>query len=347
MSANKTKVNKKLPKPARYFPYSQLGSKPNIIVDGSPQKATQLTLSHWPWSPTSKTLLRDTSTETVFAYIDSPDEHKEIDLVSNSHFDEDGVLSMYALLDPKNALFYRDLMIGASRAGDFGIYTDLEAAKLSFVMAAFADPELSPFPSEVFSGSDAKQVEGLYCNMLDVLPKLLDSYKNYSEFWQPELTHLKDSEQEIRLGNVLIDEIPDLDLAIISIPEDIPVRIIRRYLRRWQRSIHPFAVHNITQCSRLILIKGNSLEFQYRYESWVKLVSRRPLLRIDLTNLAEKLSEIETRGGKWVFEGVNDVAPRLHIIGSCKSSIPAEKFISFVAEDLVRLPVAWDPYNKT
>ena len=112
-------MNTPLPNPARYCPYSQLGEQPNIIVDGSAQKATVLTLSHWPWSPTADELLRDTSTDIVFAYLDSPAHHQDIDLVSNSHFDEDGLLSMYALIDPENALKYRQLMIGASRAGDF------------------------------------------------------------------------------------------------------------------------------------------------------------------------------------------------------------------------------------
>jgi hypothetical protein len=237
-------------------------------------------------------------------------------------------------------------LIGASRAGDFGIYADIEAAKLSFVLAAHADPEISPFPHDIFTGSAAQQVAGLYTNMLAALPDLLVNFGNYKAFWEPEVQHLAESEAAIRSGHVVIDTIPDIETAIIWIPEDMPARTVRRYLRRWQRSVHPFAVHNVTDCTRLIWIKGGSLEFQYRYESWVKFASRRPLQRIDMAGLAERLSVIETGGGEWIFEGVNEVAPRLRIDGSCRSSVKPEKFVALVAEHLRSQPPAWDPYNK-
>jgi hypothetical protein len=339
-----TSVN--LPSPARYFPYSQLGEQPNIIVDGKEQRATVLTLSHWPWNSTPESLLRDTSTDIVFAYLDAAEFHRDVALVSNSHFDEDGLLSMYGLVDPENALRHRQLMIGASRAGDFAIYSDPEAAKLSFVLAAFADPELTPLPQEVFSGTDAGQVAGLYSHMLRELPALLDDVAGHERYWQDEWAHVQESEAAIRDGHVVIDEVPELDLAIVHIPTDMPVRTVRRYLTRWQRSVHPFAVHNVTDCSRLVWIKGESLEMQYRYESWIQLASRRPARRRDLTGLAEQLSDLETGGGQWVFEGVNEVAPRLRVNGSCRSSVGAEQFLALLSDWLRTQPAAWDPYNR-
>lgn len=335
-----------LPEPARYYPYSQLGDQPNIIVDGKEQRSTVLTLSHWPWNSTPTELLRDTSTDIVFAYLDAPEHHVNIPLVSNSHFDEDGLLSMYGLVDPANALAHRDLMIGTSRAGDFAIYTDPSAAKLSFVLAAYADPVLSPLPAEIFTGSDAGQIAGLYTHMLKELPALLDDIDSLDRFWAEEFTHVQESEAAIRDGRVVIDEVPDLDLAIVHIPADMPVRTVRRYLTCWQRSVHPFAVHNVTQCSRIVWIKGESLEMQYRYESWIQLASRRPAKRIDLAGLAEKLTDLETAGGQWIFEGVNEVAPRLKVEGSCRSGISVEQFLALLGDWLRTQPSAWDPYNR-
>jgi len=334
-----------LPTPARYFPYSQLGEQPNIIVDGKAQQATRLTLSHWPWNSTPKALLRDTSTDIVFAYLDSPEYHQNLSLVSNSHFDEDGLLSMYGLVDPENALKHRDLMIGASRAGDFSIYSESNAAKLSFVLAAYFDPETSPLPPEVFAGTDAGQVAGLYTHMLRELPRLLEDYDDMHEYWEAEYEHLQASELAIAEGRVVIDEVPELELAIVHIPEDMPVRVVRRYLTRWQRSVHPMAVHNATDCTRLVWLKGDSLEMQYRYESWIQLASRRPARRRDLTGLAEQLSDLETAGGGWIFEGVNEVAPRLKVDGSCRSSIEAERFLELLSDWLRTQPPAWDPYE--
>lgn len=335
-----------LPASATYFPYSQLGDQPNIIVDGQAQRATILTLSHWPWNNTPQELLRDTSTEIVFAYLDSPRHHVETTLVSNSHYDEDGLLSMYALVNPIHAIRHRQLMIATSRAGDFAICSDPDAAKLSFILAAYADPELSPLNPDIFSGSTANQIHGLYSAMLRELPILLENIPDYEQFWQAEFDHWQESEQAIAEARIVIDEVPELDLAIVQIPEDMPVRVVRRYLRKWQRSVHPFAVHNITQCSRIVWLKGQSFEMQYRYESWLKMTSRRPLLRVDLNELASQLGEIETAGGEWQFEGVDEVAPRLHLIGSCRSSLASADFVHRLYIALKSNPPAWDPYNK-
>lgn len=336
----------RLPKAARYCPYSQLGDQPNIIVDGKAQRATRLTLSHWPWNATPPELLRDTSTDIVFAYLDRPEYHVDIPLVSNSHFDEDGLLSMYALVNPVNALRHRELLIGASRAGDFAIYRDPDAAKLAFVLAAYADPATSPLPPQVFEGSSAAQVAGLYTHMLQELPVLLENLPDLSAHWESEFTHLRDSEKAIRDGEVVIDEVPALDLAVVRIPATMPARTVRRYLRSWQRSVHPFAVHNLTDCSRVVWLKGSSVEVQYRYESWVQLASRRPALRVDLDGLAEQLSERETAGGEWTFEGVNEVAPRLLLSGSCRSSIATADFMALLTDWLQTQPAAWDPYSQ-
>jgi hypothetical protein len=253
---------------------------------------------------------------------------------------------MYGLVEPTNALRHRELMIGASRAGDFAVCSDPEAAKLSFVLAAYFDPELSPLPAEIFNASDAGQIAGLYTHMLRELPGLMEDIAGNEHFWAEEFAHLQESEAAIRDGLVVIDEVPELDLAIVHIPEDLPARTVRRYLTQWQRSVHPFAVHNVTQCSRIVWLKGESLEVQYRYESWLQLASRRPALRVDLAGLADQLSDLETGGGSWTFEGINEVAPRLRVDGSCRSSIPAEQFLAMLADWLRSQPPAWDPYNR-
>jgi hypothetical protein len=337
---------KLLPAAVQFCPYSFLEDQPNIIVDGKEQRATVLTLSHWPWNQTPRELLRDTSTDIAFAYLDSPAHFVDAGLVSNSHYDEDGLLSMYALVDPVNAMRNRGLMIATSRAGDFSVCSDIRAAKLSFILAAYADPEISPLPSEVFSGTATNQIHSLYRLMLNELPGLMDNIDAYPHFWQDELQHWQESEAAIAEGRVVIDELPHLDMAIVRIPEDMPARTVRRYLRKWSRSVHPFAVHDVTHSSRIVWIKGASLEMQYRYESWVQLASRRPHMRVDLAGLADRLTDQESAGGQWQFEGVNEVAPRLRLAGSCRSSISETDFLQQLCRELESGPPAWDPYNR-
>lgn len=340
------KEDKLLPPPVQFCPYSFLEDQPNIIVDGKEQRATVLTLSHWPWNKTPRELLRDTSTDIVFAYLDSPTHFVDAGLVSNSYYDEDGLLSMYALVDPEHATQNRQLMIATSRAGDFSICDDVQAAKLSFILAAYADPEISPLPAEVFSGSAASQIHSLYRAMLSEFPKIIGSIEAHEHFWRDELEHWQESEAAIAEGRVVVDELPHLDMAIVRVPGDMPARTVRRYLRKWSRSVHPFAVHNVTQCSRIVWAKGASLEMQYRYESWIQLASRRPLLRVDLAGLAERLTDQEAAGGRWEFEGVNEVAPRLRLAGSCRSSISETEFLEQLCAELKSGPTAWDPYGR-
>ena len=125
----------------RFVPYHQLDTSPNIIVDGAAGTGTILTLSHWPKSGTPTNLKRDTSAEIVFAYLDSPSSHVHADIVSNNHFDEDGLVGIFTLVDPVTAEKNRDLLLDAASAGDFGVFKRREAARISFTISAYANPD--------------------------------------------------------------------------------------------------------------------------------------------------------------------------------------------------------------
>ena len=59
----------------RYLPYAAASSEPNVIVDGTANDCTLITLSHWRRSGTPADLMADTSTAIVFNYLDRPDLH--------------------------------------------------------------------------------------------------------------------------------------------------------------------------------------------------------------------------------------------------------------------------------
>ena len=61
----------------RYLPYAAASSEPNVIVDGTANDRTLITLSHWRQSGTPAELMADTSTAIVFNYLDRPDLHAE------------------------------------------------------------------------------------------------------------------------------------------------------------------------------------------------------------------------------------------------------------------------------
>ena len=87
----------------RYLAYGELDGIPNIVVDGSAHPDSLLTLSHWPKTPTPAALQDDLSAQIAFHYLDHPELHVPAEVVSNNHFDQDGLMSVYALVDPEGA----------------------------------------------------------------------------------------------------------------------------------------------------------------------------------------------------------------------------------------------------
>jgi len=334
-----------LPQPARYVPYPEVGTQANIIVDGAPLDSTVLTLSHWPNNRTDSSLRRDTSTATVFAYLDAPELHQDVPIVSNHHFDEDGLFSMFGVVDPAAALEHRDVLTGAALAGDFGVYDDPRAVRLCFMIESFCDPAVSPLPAATFDGCERRRVAALYRAMLPQVPALARDIDASESLWRSQYEHLEDSVKLIDSGAVTIEEQTDVDLAVVEIPADLPLRTVRRYLEAEQAAVHPFAIHNQTTCNRILRMIGRRYELQYRYESWVQFASRRPLLRVALDDLVTDLNGIEQAAGEWRCDAVKEVAPRLYLEGVDRSSLAPEQFVDRVRQHLMTAPVAWDPYD--
>jgi hypothetical protein len=318
----------------RFVPFDELDSSPNIIVDGAAGTGTVLTLSHWPKSGTPAGLKRDTSAEIVFAYLDTPSFHVQAEIASNNHFDEDGLIGIYALLDPATSEKYHLLLTDAARAGDFGVYERRDAARIAFAISAYADPETSPLPPELFALPYPKMAGELYRKLLDILPKLLTNLSDYEDLWKAEDEKLSAGEELIEKGIITIEERPSLDLAIVHIPEDLPAE-----------HAHPFALHSRTECSRMFIVQGQRVEIQYRYESWVQLVSRRPPSRVDLKELAGELNRVESSHGRWVFDGVDRITPRLHLEGSPTTSLSPGYILKQLEHHLAMDPPAWNPYD--
>jgi hypothetical protein len=329
----------------RFVPYELLDSLPNIIVDGAPTSGTVLTLSHWPKSGTPAELRRDTSTEIVYAYLDSPGHRVQAEAVSNNHFDEDGLIGIFALSDLSAAEKYRDLLIDVANAGDFGVYKKRDAARIAFTISAFANAETSPLPKEFFGLPRAQLDTHLYEHLIEMLPRLINNLNDYKSNWELEDAKLSASEDLIERGEITIEERPELDLALVNVPAGLPAVSVHRFTRVRLATCHPFAIHNKTKCSRLFIVQGKQIEFQYRYESWVQFASRKPLLRVDLKGLAGELSAGEESEGRWVFDGVDRINPRLHIDGSTGTALIPEFILKRLEQHLSTGAPAWNPYE--
>ena len=334
-----------LPKPLRFVPYDELGDMPNIIVDGAAQDGTVLTLSHWPISGTPEQLKRDTSAEIAFVYVDTPEVHVDVEVVSNNHFDQDGLIGLFILVNPQTAQQYRELLIDAASAGDFGVYENRNAARISFTLYALTDPSRSFLSRSIFDLPNEKKVAALYIELLAELPKILTDIESYKNCWESEEKHLLFSTELINNGAVVIEEKPELDLASVRIPVDSTTSRKDQIPVNMDSLCHPYAIYSSTLCNRVLLICGNAFEFRYRYESWVQLVTRRPLPRVSLNDLVEQLNRIETSGGEWVSDGVDQITPNMTLTGSNGSSIPEPEITCMLQDYLANQPGAWNPYG--
>lgn len=308
----------------RFLPYDQASSVPNVIVDGAATVQTVLTLSHWPKSGTPAALKADTSAEIVFNYLDAPRWHVQAGAVSNNHFDEDGLIGIFAMIDPVTADRHRALLIDAARAGDFGVYTIRDAARIAFVIATLAEREAS-------AGSNDPAYSS-YVALLQLLPRLLTHLEDYRADWENEDARLATTEAALEKRLITIEERPGLDLAVVRIQDDVS-------------EYHPAAIHSRTACTRLVVIHGKSVDVQYRYEGWVQLASRKPAARVDLSSLARELNAEEQTKGRWIFDGVDRITPRLHLEGSSQTSISPEAVVSRIEHHLRNGQPAWNPYD--
>src|SRR5258705_5108443 len=93
--------------------------------------------SHWEGNQTPDEIKADTSTEIALNLVSAPHRQKltqDVELVTNNHFDTDGVLSVWTVLNGERALELGDLLVPAAEAGDLSGYTGDRAVKASIAI---------------------------------------------------------------------------------------------------------------------------------------------------------------------------------------------------------------------
>src|SRR5467141_1674283 len=108
---------------------------PKLSIDGTVDNAIHF--SHWKGNQTAASVKADTSTEIALNLVSAPDREeltRGIDLVTNNHFDTDGVLSVWTVLTGERALELREKLIPAAEAGDFSEFTNENAIRASIVI---------------------------------------------------------------------------------------------------------------------------------------------------------------------------------------------------------------------
>ena len=104
----------------RFLPYEDSAAVANVVVDGAPNDATVLAISHWPGIPAPPGLAADLSAQMAFAYLDQLPDHPVAEVVTNNHFDQDGLAGLFALVSPEETDRHRDRGSGTRSRGGRG-----------------------------------------------------------------------------------------------------------------------------------------------------------------------------------------------------------------------------------
>lgn len=328
--------------PLTYVPAGRLDGTPHLMVDGAPRAGTRCTLSHWPGTPTPAALRlaldADVSTAMVLAALARRDvvpaglQHVTVD-----HFDQDGAIGV-ALLCVDGLERHGPLLVEAARVGDFGVVRRRDAALVAFALAALGDAA----PHHV--GRPRPAAGDPVRAALAVLPDLADDPDAHRHLWHDEAAAFDASAAAFDSGAAQLREVPQLDAAVVTAePEALPAAAA------WRGApLHPAAVHSRTDRLRVVTAVGPVLEARFRYETWVRLPVRPAQLRVDLSPLAARLSDVDPSGARWVFDGAGAITPALHPVGPRSSGLDPNRFVEQVLEALAAAaaqPPVWDPYR--
>ena len=321
--------------PSRHAGYRFVGAPdlhavPHVMVDGAPRDGTVCALSHWPGTPTPRALWADLSAEIVLKALEHPGFiPDEVEVASVDHEDVDGVVSVALLCVEGLAASHGPLLVEAARVGDFGVVLDRTAALVAFAVAAVLD--------RAGRGRANEQA-------LNSLPALVADHGAYESLWRDEAASFDASGDAIAREWASIEERPELDLAVVRVDTRHP----DAPSAAWGGDpLHRAAVHSATSCLRVATITPGRFEVRFRYESWVRLATRRPRPRVDLSYAARQLCEAETGGARWTFDGAGAITPALRVVGGGPSSLSPAHFLDVVCGQLSELDrgePAWDPY---
>lgn len=312
----------------RYVPYGpELEGVPNIIVDGRGNEATVLALSHWPRNRTPPELKADSSTEIAINYLRSPKREayrRGADAASNNHFDVDGLMSLWAVLNPEAALQQADLLIATGECGDFDRWSGDQATKITCALYGLEMNPSSPIRKGLTGMRDyLERTAFLYHETLPLVPELLAGVDGYEQYWRDTYAKVQAGRELFERGEATVQEVPELDLAIFELPHEV----------------HDMALYERTQCTRVALvIQEQRYQVRYRYESWVEYQSRRQPPRIDLRPFAGFLMTFEGNAGDWVADDVQHTLPRMRLRGpeggTSPSSLTQGLFLRLLANYL-------------
>ena len=290
------------------FYHSGLDDVPKLSVDGTVSNSVHF--SHWEGNQTPAQLKADTSTEIALNLVAAPHKNeltRGIELVTNNHFDTDGVLSVWTVLTGERALELREKLIPAAEAGDFSEFTSEAAVRASIAIQGSDQPNPnddpgSPLANQLAGESvdDAKAYE----LVLPEVERLLTRTDEYEPLWRSAWEKIAQAVESFESGASSVTEFRDPDISLISISPDVfspsgfnPTRHAAPYtaISRYAKG----SVFVITTPFKT----GWSYRIDYPYYSWAETIVRPRIRRHDFSQSLTELNQRERdSAGVWKLD---------------------------------------------
>jgi len=291
-----------------------LENTPKLSVDGTVPNSVHF--SHWEGNETPAELKADTSTEIALNLVGSPQRDsytRGIDLVTNNHFDCDGVLSVWTVLNGERALEFRDLLIAAAEAGDFSEHSSDDGVRVSIAIqgAEQSSPnndDGSPLAQMLAGREFATRIVDndalAYELVLPEVERLLTNVNAYEPLWREGWKNVAEAIESFASGGSKVKEYADSKISLVTLAPDIFNG------GRFSPTRHSAPFTAISKYARgemfLIAIPtagGWFYRLDYPYYSWAETVVRPHITRRDLSTALLLLNEKEAnREGKWATD---------------------------------------------
>ena len=294
----------------RFEYYSEhLADVAKLSIDGTVSNAIHF--SHWQGNETPQSVKADTSTEIALNLVGAPNREeltRGIDLVTNNHFDTDGVLSVWTILTGARALEFRDELIAAAEAGDFSELSTEDGVRASIVIQGSDSPtEDSGSPlARQLAGEDVDDDARAYQLILPHVERVLTRTSEYEALWRDAWDRIAAALDSFAKGASRVIEDTIAKLSIVTLAPEIfsPSGF------KPTRHSAPFTAISNQASGEIFLIatpfdNGWTYRIDYPYYSWAETVVRPKVRRRNLGPLMAELNELEKSGpARWRLDSV-------------------------------------------
>ena len=281
-----------------------LNAGPLLSVDGTVEGA--LHLSHWEGNATPDELRADTSTEIALNFAAWPGRTewaRGVEVVTNNHFDADGVLSVWSVLNGERALGVRDALVSAAEAGDFSEFPCEDAVRVSILLQGGDNPFVpgvnSPLVRGLAGGARVDERRA-YELVLPEVERVITRTGEYEPLWREGWSWIERTLESFARGRSRVSEDAGSKISVVTLAPDLygaggfdPARHAAPYTA---------LAHNTR--GEIILVatpyaEGWAYRIDYAYYSWAETCARPRVARRSLTGLISRLNVLERGRGTW------------------------------------------------